>query len=283
MTMPWTDALVLGAVQGVTEALPVSSSMHLLVVRRLLGHAELPRAYDVVLHLGSVGAMVLAVTPELLRRTLPASLDGVAAERHGRLAVQTIVGRLLLATAPAVVFGGLAADSIGQAAGRGRVGALGLTLGSLLIATSEWLSRSRVRAVAGGDGDGAQTRLLWQITPAQALGIGVAQAGALLPGVSRSGATTAAGSLLGLDARTAAHFSALMAIPVMAAAAVRGIPDLKRVAQTSGTAPLLVALTAAFASALVTQIAINRRATRIRRRALIVYRLALAAVLWWMK
>lgn len=191
-------AIVLGAVQGLTEFLPVSSTAHLAIAPRLLGwsHPLLNSlAFDVALHLGTLAAVLAVFGREWLEiaRALAA-----APRRRGSLGLG-----LVLATLPALAAGALFEEAVSSH-----------LRGSLPVAT--WLAAGAAalwladRATGKGAAEG--------LSLARACLIGCAQALALLPGLSRSGATIAAGRIAGLSRREAVRYSFLLSAPVIAAA-----------------------------------------------------------------
>jgi len=208
------QAVVLGIVQGLTEFLPVSSSAHLILARVLLGWdaAGLGLAFDVACHVGTLGAVVAyfradlvalaAAVPGLLRRPLrPAD----AAGRRLQL--------IAAGTVPVVIVGVLFADAIEETLRTPWVTVVTLVAVAILFLVVE----RAARATRGEDA----------LTPAAALAIGVAQAAALIPGVSRSGATITTGMFLGIRREAAARFSFLLGVPAILAAAVHeGLPLL---------------------------------------------------------
>lgn len=210
--------LVLALVQGLTEFLPVSSSGHLVLVQHALGLEHASLTVDVALHVGTLCAVlvvyrrdVAAVARDLLR--------GRAAEALW----------IALGTLPAVVVGLTAKDAIERAFEAPRVAALGLFVTALLLAGGEAARRARAHE--------APRPLGWRV----ALGVGLAQALAICPGISRSGSTIAAGLALGLAPAAAARFSFLLAIPAIAGAAVLQLPDARTEAlPPAGTLALAV-------------------------------------------
>jgi undecaprenyl-diphosphatase len=206
------QAVVLGVVQGLTEFLPVSSSAHLILARALLGWdaAELGLAFDVACHVGTLGAVVAyfradmaalaAAVPGLFRRPLwPAQ---GAARRLRLMAVGTV---------PVVIVGVLLAGAIEDTLRTPWVTVVTLVAIAILFLVVE-------RAGRAARGEEA-------VTPAIAFAIGVAQAAALVPGVSRSGATITTGMFLGIRREAAARFSFLLGVPaILAAAAHEGLP-----------------------------------------------------------
>ena len=215
-------ALLLGALQGLTEFLPVSSSGHLALARSLLPAGALSSPgilFEVVVHLGTLAAAlahlrreVAAVARSLLPRA--AGPAGDAARGHRRLA-----WLLLVAAAPAGAAGILFAGPARSAFAGPEVASLGLlATGAVLLGSRRLVARDR----AAGDGaapaapaDDAAPK-----SAGDALRIGLAQAAAILPGVSRSGMTIVAGRMRGMTGGAAARFSFLLSAPVIAGAAV---------------------------------------------------------------
>jgi undecaprenyl-diphosphatase len=201
-------AVLLGAVQGVTEFLPISSKTHLVVVPALLGHRPPSLAFIVLLHLGTLVALVLYFARDLWQL-----LTGLVTGGEGRrLAVLLIV-----ASIPAAVFGLVFEETFERLLGRPKHVAFSLLATAVVLVGAEWL--------AGGLwGVGGRRRLARPLRaeprPVDAIGIGLAQAVALLPGVSRSGSTMSAGLALGLRREAVARFSFLLAIPAIAGANV---------------------------------------------------------------
>jgi undecaprenyl-diphosphatase len=198
--------LVLALVQGVTEFLPISSDGHLVLAQQLLGFAGPHLAVDVALHLGTLAAVVV-----LFRR----DLVGVAA-RALRGEVREL-GLLCLASLPAAAVGLLFREEVGRLFESG----LGAALGLLVTALFLWFGERARRRAAAAPGASA---LGWR----DALWIGVAQAFAILPGVSRSGTTIATALVRGTDSTTAARFSFLLSVPAVSGAVLLEVPPLVR-------------------------------------------------------
>jgi undecaprenyl-diphosphatase len=202
-------AAILGMVQGLTEFLPISSSAHLILVPKLLGWNDPfldSLAYDVMLHLGTLLALVVYFWRDLWR-LLAAWLSSlrrrtIAGDPDARLA-----WLLVISVVPAAVLGG-ALEGFFDRTFRDALAWIGVFIlvgAALLWLAERWGERDR-------DLDGMTVR--------DAAIVGVAQALALFPGISRSGVTIAAGLFLGLDRAAAARFSFLMAVPIIAGAVV---------------------------------------------------------------
>ncbi len=207
--MSVVEAVLLGLVQGFTEFLPISSSGHLILVPWLQGydfletHEEFNKTFDVALHVGTLVAVVAYFRDDIVR-LLAAFFRSVRARaiRDGdeRLAWAVAVG-----TVPAVIVGGLGENFIQDHLGEPWEIAILLIVGGLLL----------------GYADRRPERQgLEKTTPRQGLIVGIAQALALAPGVSRSGITITASRFLGLTRDAAARFSFLMLAPITAGAVV---------------------------------------------------------------
>ncbi len=214
------DAVVWGLVQGLTEFLPVSSSGHLVLVPAFLARAGLDigepsLAMSAVLHLGTLLAVIAYYWTDLAR-VLRAPLD----PRSRRLVLLLAIGSV-----PAVI--GLplrdTLDTIGQ--NPQLVGVALVVTGAILFVGTRH---------GGGD------RLLRDGTVGDAVAVGLAQALALVPGISRSGSTITAGLLRGFDRREAARFSFLLAIPAIAGGGLISVLDVSRESVAAG--PILMGL-----------------------------------------
>jgi len=215
--MSFIDALILGLVQGLTEFLPVSSSGHLVLAGRLLGLQHASLAFDVWLHLATLTAVLVALRSDVwtMLRSLSPSAAAPVAKRGRTLIVAVVVG-----TIPAVIVGLLAKDAVEAAFTSVRL------VGVDLLLTAVILGISRMFPGRG-----------MPLGPMKALGIGVAQCIAILPGVSRSGSTLTAGLMFGLSGEEAARFSFLLSVPAILGAAVL---DAKEIAHLGGQPLLLI-------------------------------------------
>lgn len=220
--MSWWQGLVLGVVQGLTEFLPVSSSGHLVVAEAVVGFSSSGVMVEVVLHVATLLAVVLVYRNALWNLARGA----VTADRKA----WAYIGLLAVGTVPAAFIGLFLKDFFERAFDSVLlVGVNFLVTGSFL-----WSTRAR-RPSATAEAPSA----------VRAVGIGIAQALAILPGISRSGATVSAAMWLGIDPVRAAEFSFLLAIPVIAGAAVLQLPDLSGNVVTVGTGPLALGFVAA--------------------------------------
>ena len=205
--MGYFEAIVLGTVQGLTEFLPVSSSAHLILARALLGWDadQLGMAFDVACHVGTLLAVVAFFRSDLL--AMAAAAPGLfrkpwwPADGPGRQ-----MRLIAFGSVPVVVAGLLLAGRIEEALRTPLVAAC-----SLLVVAVLFLIVERV---------GIRTREERSLTAGEAVVIGAAQAMALVPGVSRSGATMTAGMFMGLRRDAAARFSFLLGVPAILGAAL---------------------------------------------------------------
>lgn len=238
--MTWWQGIVLGIVQGLTEFLPISSSGHLVVAEQAFGLQTPGVSVEVVLHVGTLLA-VLLVYASVLRRI------AVGALRREYEAWRYIV-LLVVATIPAGLAGVFLEDWFERAFDSLTLVGLNFLITGVIL----WSTR---RPPAGSDGNPSV---------GGAFGIGVAQALAILPGISRSGTTVSAAIWLGIDPVRAAEFSFLMAIPTIAGAAVLQLRDLS--ADMAGISPVSMGL--GFVASLLSGIvAIRFLIVLLRRRA----------------
>lgn len=229
--MSFLSAIILGIVQGFTEFLPVSSSGHLVLGQALLGISLPGITFEITVHLATLCAVLWVY------RGRVASLAAGAV--RGDRASWTYIGILALASVPAGLVGWLARDWFESAFGRPVVAAALLLVTGFLVYS--------VRFTASRANDPAPSA-------AQATWIGIAQAAAILPGISRSGATVAVGAWRGVQAVAVAEFSFLMSVPAILGAGVLLLGDGGKVAG----GPESVALAAGFAAALVAGVAAIR-------------------------
>jgi undecaprenyl-diphosphatase len=205
-------ALILGILQGATEFLPISSSGHLVLVPWWLGWDESPLVFDVVVHLGTL----VAVLVYFWRDWLTLLRAGFRALQNRTLSDLDPDARLLLllviGTIPAAIFGALLENVFEAAFAEPRATA------AFLLVTAALLVFSERRYAAN--------RTLHDLTPTDALFIGAAQAFAIFPGISRSGSTIAAGITRGLSRPLAARFSFLLATPIIMGAGAKQALDV---------------------------------------------------------
>ena len=221
------EAFILGLVQGLTEFLPVSSSGHLVVLQSLFGSQQQGILVEITVHLATLASVLI-----VYRHRVAGLIVGAIRRNPDDLSYGL---KLVAATIPAVVLVLIAGDFLdAQFESPGTAGVGFLLTGAVLWTTRRTAKRARLSAP----------------TWTAALLIGCAQAVAIVPGISRSGATVAAALALGIAPVAAAEFSFLMSVIAISGAAVRSLPELTSVAPGE-----IVPLTIAAGTALVTGVA----------------------------
>lgn len=201
--MTWYEGVLLGFLQGATEFLPVSSSGHLVMGQELLGLQVPGMALEVALHVATLVSVVV-----VYRGRIGALLAGVA---RGDRAQLRYAGLLVLASVPAAIAGVGFGDFFARLFDSAAVTGVALLVTGCVV----WLARGALaRGPAGKPGTGT------------ALAMGLAQAAAIVPGISRSGATVVAALWRGVAPREAAAFSFLMSVPAVGGAALLKVPEL---------------------------------------------------------
>jgi undecaprenyl-diphosphatase len=254
-------ALLLGVVQGITEFLPISSSAHLALMEHYLHVQGGGLGFDILLHLGSLFALVAYFYHDWLEM-LHAFISPSRYNRPER----KMLFFLIVATIPGAIAGLLLekkAETIFRAPTR-----IAILLGTvgLLLVLGEYLAQHR--------------RRLDQMTLKDSILIGLSQAFAIMPGVSRSGITMTAGLFLGFKRRSAARFSFLMCTPIIAGAGLHHIP--KWIHEPAGTLPLLPAVLGFLAAVISSYLSIRFMLRFLRHHTFMpfaVYRLLLAAAI----
>ena len=265
------QALVMGIVQGLTEFLPISSSGHLILVPYLLGWDDPANpgfieslAFSVVLHGGTLLALLVYFREDWLR-LIPAFFASLRDRSIGDDRDRRLAWLLVLSTIPAAIIALFLNDFVESNVRQPGLVALMLVLAGVVL----WMA----------DRWGPRTHTIERLTARGALGIGFAQALALIPGVSRSGISMSAALFAGLDRADAARYSFLMATPITAMAVA--YESLKLVRGDVGgaeAAPRIVGVIASFVSGILA-IAVLLRYVRTRSfNVFVLYRFILAAV-----
>ena len=226
--MTVSDAILLGIVQGLTEFLPVSSSGHLAVLQYLLGLQQPMLGFDVLLHVGSLLAILVYFRKQIADLFL--SVFDPSREPGGR----RLIGMVVLASIPTAVVGLFFKDFVET------------QFGSPMAIAMFWLLTSAL--LFGVTKMMQGSKQLRDITLSDALLIGLFQGIAVLPGVSRSGATIAMGIICGLHPRVSANFSFLLAIPAIAGAILLQRHDFATLNGAEGTAAIIGTLVSAAVS-----------------------------------
>jgi len=209
------QAIILGLTQGITEFAPISSSGHLILVPWLFNWSivndpALNKTFDVALHVGTLVGAVVYFRNDLWRY-LKAWFHSIRT-RAMNTADERLAWALVIGTIPGAIAGALLESTIEDKLGQPWLMAITLSVGGVLL----WWVDARSRADRGMDSIGPRT----------GLGLGVLQALALQPGVSRSGITMTGARWIGLDRESAARFSFLLAIPIIAGAGLAKGVDL---------------------------------------------------------
>jgi undecaprenyl-diphosphatase len=262
------QAIVLGIVQGLTEFLPISSSGHLIIVPALLGWHDPfidSLAFAVMLHVATLAALLVYFARDWAR-LIPAGLAALRDRSFRGDPDRRLAWLLAATTVPAVIVGVALNDLVETAFREPRLVAMTLVAGAIVL----WLA----------DRVGRKSRSIEQLGFGTAFGIGAAQALALIPGVSRSGISIAAGLFVGLDREAAARFAFLMATPITAGA---GIWEARKIlAGEAGVdlpvVPLLAGMVAALIAGLVAITVLLRYLRTHGVGIFVVYRVVLAAV-----
>lgn len=256
------QAVVLALVQGLTEFLPISSSAHLVIPHLLLGWPDQGLAFDVAVHVGTLSAVVFYYREDLLKMTRAWSTSLVGG---GSSDDSVLVWYLALATVPAGLVGFFGADFIAQHLRSLPVIATTTALfGVLLGIADRRVGSNPVRT----------------LTLSVALLIGLAQAFAPIPGVSRSGVTITAALLLGMSRQDSARFSFLLSIPIIASAGLLMVLDLVGSAVAVDWAAIVIGIVVSGVSAYLCIGWFLRLLDRIGMMPFVYYRLALALLLF---
>lgn len=213
--MSYLEAIVLGAVQGLTEFIPISSSGHLVIVPDLFGWRQPGLAFDVMLHAASLLALLIYFSGDLV--------DLVRGVLSGNRGSRKLALLLILGTIPAAVAGLVFGDYFEEQFEEAGTAALQLLITAVILVIAEQIYRTHERKTAE---KGTRLRTLEDIDYVDTALIGVAQAIAIFPGISRSGATIGAGLVRSIDRSSAARFAFLLAIPALLGATALEVPEL---------------------------------------------------------
>jgi undecaprenyl-diphosphatase len=252
------QAIVLGIVQGLTEFIPVSSSAHLVLVPFLLGWPQSSLLFDTMLHWGTLLAVLVVFWRDFLRLIaawVQSILHFSLADPNARLAWYIIV-----ATIPAVVVGFLFKDRIES------VFADPIAVGFFMLVTAAILAGSEVIAKRL-----QQPRTLEQATWVDSIVIGLAQAVALLPGVSRSGSTIGAGLACGIRRDLAARFSFWLGTPAIFAAGMLQLVEVVTDESAQAEVQILPMIFGFAAAAIVGVLTIRFLLSYLRTRTLYIF------------
>ena len=255
------QVIVLALIQGITEFLPVSSSAHLILPAQLTAWPDQGLLFDVAVHLGSLTAVIVYFRGELVRFAADAF--------RLRAGPSTLlVSKIAIATVPAALAGLLFKPFI-----ESELRTVGvIAVATIVFAIPLWWADRRV----------VSTRDEHALSYPQAAVIGLAQALALVPGVSRSGITITAALLVGLGRKGAARFSFLLAIPTIAGAALLSVVDARSATEVVAWSALGLGFAISAAAAYGCIAAFVALVNRTGMTPYVVYRVVLGAVLLWL-
>lgn len=230
--MTWYEAVIYGIIQGLTEFLPISSSGHLLLAPAFFGWRDPGALFTAVIQLGTMLAVVIYFWRDLLRIALTWvrswSNPALRSDLNARMGWYLVIG-----TIPIVILGFVFRDQIETAARSLYIVGTTLIVFGIILGLIDRASRKERPVESVGRND--------------AIAVGLAQALALIPGVSRSGATISAGLLMGLDREAAARFSFLLSIPAIVLSGAYGLyGELGASSAGIGAGPILVATIVSF-------------------------------------
>lgn len=240
--MTFLKAVILGLVQGATEFLPVSSSGHLVIMQYYLRAPQVGLAFDVLLHLATVAAVIVYFWSDL-----------IALLHKPRQIVMLIIGSIPAAVAGVVLkklFEKLFVESVSAVA-------VELIISGLIL----WAAEELAKKVKG-------KKSYERISPLDALLVGVGQAVAIVPGISRSGSTIATALALGIEREDAARFSFLLSIPVILGAGILEVKDIAATGLGLSTSMLAGGFIAAFIAGLL---AISMLLSILKKRSLKIF------------
>ncbi|MFH1291863.1 MAG: undecaprenyl-diphosphatase UppP [bacterium] len=258
------NSLLLGIVQGLTEFLPISSSGHLILMREVLGiNIQSGLTFDAILQLGTILAVFVYFRKLVLELIRDAVRYVIGQGKKVKKENQMLILALIFGTIPAATLGFFLEDVMETAFRSTLLVAVTLVAGSLLFIAAERLAKQKLKSVS----------------PKHGWWIGCFQVLALIPGVSRSGATISGGLLLGLNRVTAARFSFLLALPVITGSGLKKLLDVYQfgIADVS-TLHLSLGFVSAFIVGLVCIHYLLKYLKNHTLYAFVWYRLALAAI-----
>ncbi len=222
------QAIILGIVQGLTEFLPISSSAHLVLVPALLGW-QIPEdfnfIFDVIVQMGTLIAVIIFFWKDIVE-IVTAVFNGIRSKTPFADPMARLGWLVVLATIPAGIIGLLIKPLVESAFSSPTATAFMLVLTAVILFVAERISK--------------QTRDLATLTWVDALWIGLGQALAIFPGISRSGTTISSGLVRGLKREGAARFSFLMSIPIMIATGLLEVKDFFEMPELSSYLPALI-------------------------------------------
>ena len=219
------EALILGIVQGMTEFVPISSSGHLVLLPAALGWASPPLVFDTTVHLATLLAVVAVFWRDLLGMIV-SWWQGLLSGQPFKATESRLAWWVILGTVPGILAGLFLEETFESLFASPHAVSIFLLLTALLLVSAEIFSRRR--------------KDFRRITWLDSLLIGIGQAAAISPGLSRSGATISVGMFCGLSREAAARFSFILSVPIIAGAGLAQLAKLVRYGELSAEAPLLL-------------------------------------------
>lgn len=223
------QAIFLGAVQGIAEFLPISSSGHLAVAEYFLGHTDIPIMFDIMLHIATLGAVCIVFYKQIGRLLTVLGRFIIRKNTQEDSADLKLIGALLISTAVTGVIGIVLKDIV-QAKNMLFIAVCFVITGIVLLLSAKIQPKKNVSVPS----------LL------QAAIIGAAQGIGVLPGISRSGSTIAAALLTGVDREKAGEYSFLLSIPAILAAFIFELKSADTISGSIGAAALIAGMATAF-------------------------------------
>ena len=233
--MPLIKALILGIVQGLTEFLPVSSSAHLIIFPKLLGWVEQPLTFDTTLHLGTLFALLIFFWKDIFS-IIKSLLNDIKKHKisTNHYSSESMLGiKILIASIPVGLIGLFFGDFLESFFRNIWYVVLFLLIGTLIMFIAEKKMKKRILVKD-------------EISLSKSFKVGLFQALALLPGISRSGSTLSGGMIFGLSRKEATRFSFLLAIPAVLAAGVSQLYSSFDYFNMADLAPILVGFVSSF-------------------------------------
>jgi undecaprenyl-diphosphatase len=259
----WFEAIVLGIAQGLTEFLPISSTAHLRIIPAFAGWEDPGAFFTAVVQLGTMAAVVLYFWRDLVRITRTWLMSLRRPELRGELDAR-MGWYVIVATVPIIVFGIIFRDQIETGARNlYLIGVMLIVLGLILL----WADRTSKRV-----------RDVDQVRMRDAVWVGLAQALALIPGTSRSGATITAGLFLGFKREAAARFSFLLSVPAVVLSGLYGLLEIFTGSGDVSFGALALATIFAFIFGYLSIAFLLRFLTTHSMLVFVIYRLVLGAV-----
>lgn len=269
--MDTITAIILGIVEGITEFIPVSSTGHMILTSKLLGHndqSEIMKTFEIVIQLGAILAIAMVYWRRILNLLGLNRKTSVNVVRSGS---KLNLIHVILGISPALIVAFFARDFIKSLFNANTV-VWALVAGGIFMIFAEWYNKSKV-TVTAVDMD--------EMTYKQALYIGLFQIISVLwPGFSRSGSTISGGMISGVSYKASADFSFLIAIPIMCAASGYELLDAYQYFNSTTIGYFAIGFFISFVVAYVVVLAFMRLIQKIRLTHFAIYRFVLAAVFW---